>query len=500
MEKVVFINPNDSLYNIKKNKTVYENLGIGYLSAALKTQNIKSVIFDECIEDIDYTNLKQALKDSILVGISCYDSTFERAIELAQIVKKEVANVPIVFGGYFPTMCFEEIMKEYKNTIDYIIIGEGEFSVIQLVEHIKDNIRVEQVPGLIYYKNDKLVKNEYSYNNFYRSIFPDRYSLEKIPVELRIASLVSSRGCYGSCTFCSINSFHGITRTRGWRPREYNNVVDEIQDLMDKYEVTKFEFVDETFLGVLNDENTHAIDFADEIKRRNIKIQFSIECRADEISEERIKQLYEAGLRNVLIGVESGNNEILCKFSKNIDTKMILKSIEILNKYKINYKVGYLILHPYSTLDTIYKDLTFLQQIASNEFFRSKPRKMCIYHNTPIQKSVEKEKRLIGSYRHYDFRYLDSRVERFELIVQEIFDIIKPAVIRNELTDKLKMAIKEKNEKETKDVIKMLNLFNLKLNSIFDLLIVIVEKLLKDKCDDVYLNNFYKKIKKANKI
>ena len=124
-----------------------------------------------------------------IIGFSIDTSTFKDAIEMAKDIKKLLPNVYIVFGGPHPTICPDETIQ--IQSIDAICIGEGEYAMFELCNHIKKQRIPIKVKNLWVKHNSKIIKNPQR---------PYLQDLDSIPLDregITYGGIFTGRGCYG---------------------------------------------------------------------------------------------------------------------------------------------------------------------------------------------------------------------------------------------------------------------------------------------------------------
>ncbi len=171
------------------------------------------------------------------------------------------------------------------------------------------------------------------------------------------ANILGSRGCYGRCTFCSINAFFGRAP---WRARTPENIIDEIDGLITQAGLKDFYFADANFFGPGERGQERARRIAALIKERNIR--FGIEGRVNDIHDKTIGALADAGLRHILIGIESGRDEALKRLNKMTTVAQNEEAIRILRKHGIEPNVGFIMFEPDSCLEDLRMNLEFLKR------------------------------------------------------------------------------------------------------------------------------------------
>lgn len=172
-------------------------------------------------------------------------------------------------------------------------------------------------------------------------IIVDRSSIRALPVN-------TARGCIGKCTFCYHN-FKGYN----YRFRSMESVLDEIRDMIDKYNLNYIQFADELTLF----SRKRAEDFAESILESGLKFYFEVTCRADCFTEESdisvIKKLKQAGCIGVGYSLESSNAEILKMMNKHITTEDFSRTTKMFIKAGIMPRTSLVIGYPTETVETI---------------------------------------------------------------------------------------------------------------------------------------------------
>lgn len=308
-------------------------LGILYLASYLQKHSKKTAVdvIDGALEGEEAVIGK--IKDSKpdLVGISVLTPSRHKAVEIALRVKKQNPFCRVVLGSVHPTLMWEQMMKHYP-VIDYIVKGEGEITLYELVEGRK----LKDIEGLVWRRGDGVVNN------------PDRPlvgDLDKLPFpawtliepmkyppwgvgvvngidlgkEVRVP-LIFSRGCMGSCTFCSTWRIW-----KGYRSRSGKNVADEIEMLVKRYQAKHFVFQDDTLTG----SRKEIMSFCREILKRKLKVAFFSSTRVDFVDAEMLKLMKRAGFYKLSYGIESGSPAMLLKINKQTDLAKVLRAIRL---------------------------------------------------------------------------------------------------------------------------------------------------------------------------
>ncbi len=304
-------------------------LGLAYLAASLKAAGHEADAVDLQVENLAPDEIPFGKYD--LVGISTDTPRFNRAVELGRLARR--AGTLVVFGGYHPTFLDAEPFE--REAADFVIRGEGEEALVQLVDALEHGTSLEHVRGLTYQRGGALRRNPPAYliEDLDSLPFPDRSAFPQgrylSTFDGRpVASLVTSRGCPYDCYFCAATRFAGLR----WRTRSLDSVLAELQILQQRG-YTSFLFVDDVF--TLSYRRT--VDFCDEILARHWDIRWWCFSRVDSLVRhpDMVRRMALAGARTVFLGLESGNQATLDHFAKKITLEQQRQAVRLLRRYGI---------------------------------------------------------------------------------------------------------------------------------------------------------------------
>lgn len=252
-----------------------------------------------------------------IVGISITgEGQLIPALTLSRLIKLRHKNVHVVVGGYVITLLADALMKYeelFTTFFDSAVLYEGERPLLKLAECISQCRTLDNVPNLIYRDQGKVCANEImppeSINSLPTPCFDD------LPLDLYLSPepvlpLLSSRGCYwGKCAFCS----HNESYRWSYQNRDANKVVDDMQQLFQKYGVMHFAFSDEAI------SPSSISRLSVEIIKRQMKVRCSTNIRLErQFTPELCNKMYKAGFRLLCLGLESGCNRVLDHMEKGI--------------------------------------------------------------------------------------------------------------------------------------------------------------------------------------
>jgi anaerobic magnesium-protoporphyrin IX monomethyl ester cyclase len=369
--KILLINsPYDLMGKGYKSKTkikrgFFPPLGLGYLATALLKNNIQTEIYDSVVLN---TGIKEVLNkisqyNPDVVGLSVMTPGFAESYKLSNAIRNKFNNIIIVFGGPHATSFPEEIMENCLSA-DYVIAGEGEWSLVQLIKNIDSG----EVPHInvsgLYYRT----KNEEYLNTsppvYIKNIddidFPARHLLNNelyIPLpnfskKLPATSMVTSRGCpYRQCKFC----FQSGKFSHSYRRRTVKNVIKEIKELVNQYKIKEIAFYDSLF--AINEK--WIIELCDEIINNKINISWSCFAQIAFTTENMLRKMKEAGCFNIYYGIESGDQELLDYIRKKTTPNKIFEIVKLTHKYEIETRGSFIIGLPKSSPEKDKKTIDF---------------------------------------------------------------------------------------------------------------------------------------------
>jgi radical SAM superfamily enzyme YgiQ (UPF0313 family) len=240
-------------------------------------------------------------------------------IECALMIKEAAGNAKVIMVGPHVSSLPEQVLTESNGAVDVACIGEYEYSVRDTVRNYPN---LDSVTGICYMKNGVPTRTAARplIDNLDELPFPAWHHLDLMKYFdggklYPYIDIISGRGCPNKCIFCLWPQvMHGYK----YRLRSAKNVVDEIEhDIKLCPQVLhggEFFFEDDTFTV----NKPRAIEICEEILKRNIKLTFSVNARVDTADLEMFKTMKRAGCRELLVGFESGAQELLDKMHKNI--------------------------------------------------------------------------------------------------------------------------------------------------------------------------------------
>lgn len=275
----------------------------------------------------------------------------------------------IVACGFYPSFAYDDLLASIQG-LDGVVVGEPESAFLGLAQGLPPT----EVPSLAYRGADsQVVKNPAKVVKDLDTLPFPHYSESLLGIgEVNIEG---SRGCYNHCTFCYINDYYG--EGCRWRGHSVDYICREIEEIIEKTGNRRFYFVDPNFFGPGVKGQCRALEMAAKLKPLHIK--FGIEARVNDIHENTISALREAGLEELLIGLESGSQRCLDRLKKNTTVEQNERALKILRQAGLTPNIGFIMFQPDSTPEDIRVNFEFLKR---NELLEDvKISANLLYHN-----------------------------------------------------------------------------------------------------------------------
>jgi len=254
-------------------------------------------------------------KKSDFVAISLNSSSqIIPGLTLTYLLKKHT-TAHINIGGNFFGRIAEGLMNHpefFKLFADSVSIEEGEGPIVELAKFVNNEINIEEVPNLMYLKDDKIIQNPKMTPlklDKMANMNLDDYDFSKYFAPKIVLPYQSSRGCYwGKCSFCDQDF------GQNFNVKNTDKVISEFKEFKDKYNISDYEFIDESVSPV------YLKELSEKLKENNCNVRFFFDARLETLfTKDILKAGYDSGLRMIMWGLESGSEKILKLINKGID-------------------------------------------------------------------------------------------------------------------------------------------------------------------------------------
>ncbi|MFC1921049.1 B12-binding domain-containing radical SAM protein [Chloroflexota bacterium] len=250
-----------------------------------------------------------------------FRSIVERTVGLIKEIDKDIK---VIAGSYHPSFCPEEVMQ--NPDIDFVIRGEGEIPLLALVKELKkDKPKLETVAGIYYKDANGQIHNNPGIgliSNLDELPFPARDLVLNCDYDIyRTHSMTSARGCPYSCAFCADKKLWGGKVRR----RSVNNIIEELKQLKDTYNIGVVNFVDGTFTY----DREYLQTFCQEVINNDLRIEWGCTARYDNLDENILQLMKRSGCYGLYLGLESGSNRMLKAMGKKETVEDITRVSEM---------------------------------------------------------------------------------------------------------------------------------------------------------------------------
>jgi anaerobic magnesium-protoporphyrin IX monomethyl ester cyclase len=375
-------------------KGIHPPIGLAYIGAVLE-KDYQVQIIDSVVEGYEtevqldrniirygltYKEIENRIEkfEPDVVGVSnLFSSGFREAQEVCSLVKKIHPEIITVIGGPHPSAMPEQVLQ-YKE-IDFVVIGEGEYSFRDLLRGI-ENKDFSELDGIGFKNNGKvnLIAKSKFIDNLDELPFPARHLLpmeqyfnigEAFIVTQRkpFTPLNTSRGCVAKCTFCPVHATWGGR----WRPRSAESVLDEIEYLVKTYGVKEIHFDDDNL--VLNRKRAQKIFHG--IINRNLDIVWTVPTGLAlwAVDDDLLKLMKESGCYKLFVAVESGDEHILKKvIRKPLDLKKVKPLVITMKNLGIEVETFFVAGMPGETEESLNRTFKYARELdtdATHYFF-----------------------------------------------------------------------------------------------------------------------------------
>jgi radical SAM superfamily enzyme YgiQ (UPF0313 family) len=307
------------------------------------------------IENMNLENYKEYIQSNQfdVIGIGSTTLQIGQTIKTFEIIKKINPKIVTVLGGIHATIMPSETLEK-TDTIDYLILGEGEKPFTRLLKCIEEgNLEdIKSINGIAFKEQNNIIIKPPNFNDMLPvselptaafHLFPMKKYIAQITYAKRFPSysLVASRGCPFQCAFCNGSDVFG----RKVRSKEPSQVIDEILILKKEYNAKGIIFLDSTF--TMNKEWVK--EFCQEYIEKEIKLPWACNSRVDTVDEPILKLMKKAGCWEILYGVESANQKSLDLLNKRTTVEQNTKVLKLSMKLGFYTYASYIICIPDET-------------------------------------------------------------------------------------------------------------------------------------------------------
>lgn len=361
--KTLLLNLPININDVSDYNGVLQPVGLSVISSFLKQQGCNVTLYDAFAYHEKRDNIIAYIKElnPKIIGVTLMTNHLPQTLPFLKDVKLLFPDVVTVVGGAHPSAAYESLLQN-NNEVDVAVIGEGEYTMLDLIKSVQNGESFDQVKGIAWRPNGKVKVNPF------REYIQDLDSLpfsdwESLPMEnyfdvwtikKNYANMILSRGCPFRCTFCGAKNALG----RKQRKRSPEHILGEIKLLYDKYNVRNLLFSDST----LNVDNQWVQEICEGLLKLNKSLVWGCNIRADRIDKETLKLMKKSGCVKLFIGVESADNRILKSMRKGENIEKIEEGIRLINEAGLIPDMGFILGMPGETEESMKRTIEFAKR------------------------------------------------------------------------------------------------------------------------------------------
>ncbi|NIR48593.1 B12-binding domain-containing radical SAM protein [candidate division KSB1 bacterium] len=355
-KKIILYNPHAVFYTMP--------LGLLAVASNVDLGQFEVVVVDGRLEKDPVKVMQPHLYEAICLGMSVLTGRpIQDALRVARAVKAIKPDLPVIWGGWhpslFPVQCLDE------PSLDITVQGQGEDTFREMVTRLADGEDLDGLAGCTFRKNGQVIQNPPRPLADMNDLPPANYDL--IPVEnyyrlknQRQLDYISSKGCHFRCSFCA----DPFVFKRKWTALSPQRMGDELEFLWNRYRFDDVDMQDETFFT----HQKRVIEIAEEFLRRNPNFTWAATMRADQgtrMEEEDFALCKKSGLRRVLIGVESGSQQMLDWMKKDITLEQIYVVAERCARHDLAVIFPMIVGFPDEPEDSVHSTLNLAKELRA---------------------------------------------------------------------------------------------------------------------------------------
>ena len=343
--------------------SVWEPTNLMYVSSFLKDRykgELEVKILDGFF-DSDEQILDQ-ISDSDFVGFSGTTPQVPHIKQMSKSLKSVNPSVKIIAGGYGPSLQPFQFLND--PTIDYLVVGEGEQSMLDIVngnatQKLVSNLPIGDIDSIPNPDRDSIDLNRY-------------IAIAERDEGRRVTSIMTERGCAFACTFCAEGEFGTIwrkadlknkkieyERAMRLRGRDPKLVVEEMIEVRDRFNITFFKMND----AETNPSRAHFRNLCQEMIKQEVNVPWGCNMRCDKMDEEMCDLAVKAKCEEFWMGLESGSPEIHRDINKGTTVDMIRSAFKVAKKFGIKRRTYALLGTPLESYKTIKETESLIDEV-----------------------------------------------------------------------------------------------------------------------------------------
>lgn len=422
---------NDDLEGLRSLPT--EHLGLASIQAYCAKQQIpvhvvNGIVAEHTSVEPTFAEIEAIVRahgEPTLIGFSGTSLVFQATLRLARMCLQRWPDAHTIMGYDFGTLNFEQILHDHPD-IHFVCRGDGEAVFATLAERLANGRGYDDVPGLAYRGSDGRVHaSEPVALDVDALPWPTRNELPQVLRAGFSAGIYASRGCPYRCSYCALGQTSALFGNKSYRLRSIESIVEEMAYLRTEFGVRHITIVDDLFLTKAPSSQERARDFAEQLLRRDLGLEWMIDARVDSIDRDLFALMRRAGLRKVYVGVETGSEEQLANYNKRYTLKAEtpIDRLKALRDLDIEIIPGMIMFHRNVTATELRQSLDMIDELgweSHHQLFN----RIKLYPGTPLYREYEEKGWATGEWPVKDWEFRDPRAKHLS-------DAVLWASIRN---------------------------------------------------------------------
>lgn len=354
--KIVLYNPRSVFYTMP--------LALVAVGSCIDQREFEVRVVDGRLEGDPLAAVLHEIEGALLLGITVLTGDPIRdSLQVSRAAKARHPDLPVVWGGWHPSLFPMETLSE--PSVDVTVRGQGEATFAELVERLAGGKDLDHLNGIAFRKDGQAVLNPprpiVAMDDLpaadYELLSVERYFGLKAQ---RQVDYISSVGCHFRCAFCADPFVYG----RRWTAVSPSRMGEEIESLWRRHGFTELAFQDETFF-------THpdrVREIADQFLRRGLTFDWTATLRADQgvrLREEGFELCVRSGLRRVLVGVESGSQEMLDWMQKDITVDQVLETADLCVRHGVAGIFPFIVGFPGESDESVNETVSLIKRLRA---------------------------------------------------------------------------------------------------------------------------------------
>jgi anaerobic magnesium-protoporphyrin IX monomethyl ester cyclase len=328
-----------------------------YLAGAAREAGLEPIIYDAMTKGVGHAEIEEKIREvrPNYVATTAITSSFPDALTVLETAKRVFPGITTLLGGVHPTFMYEEVFR-LSSHVDFVVRGEGEKTLLELLTVIASEGEPSAVKGLAYKKDGVVVKT------------PARPLMEEVELESlprawdlldwedyryfiipgsRLGAIDTSRGCNKECTFCSQRKFW----EQEWRARGPESLIEDIETQKKRYGVDVILLTDD----YPTKDRVRWERFLDLLIERDLGVYLLMETRVEDILRDRaiLTKYRKAGIIHIYVGTERTDQQTLDLIKKDIKVEEAKEALRLLDGAGIITETSMILGLPHDTKESI---------------------------------------------------------------------------------------------------------------------------------------------------